>query len=152
MPTKQNIINYLKELKPILEKEGIVLLGLFGSFAKDENSQNSDIDIMYETTDKFIQKFRGWDAFTYLQENLREKVANKFHSKVDLFDKNSNSSIKEKVIKEVIYVYRERVREVISYFRKILKENQNAKHYKSKKSHSLYFSVNSRYSCNLSLR
>ena len=35
MPTKDEILNYLRELKPELESFGIYKVGLFGSYAKD---------------------------------------------------------------------------------------------------------------------
>ena len=34
MPTKDEILNYLRELKPELESFGIYKVGLFGSYAK----------------------------------------------------------------------------------------------------------------------
>ena len=35
MPTKDEILNFLRELKPELESFGIYKIGLFGSYAKD---------------------------------------------------------------------------------------------------------------------
>ena len=34
MPTKDEILNYLRELKPELESFGMYKIGLFGSYAK----------------------------------------------------------------------------------------------------------------------
>ena len=34
MLTKDEILDYLKEIKPKLQEDGIIKLGLFGSFAK----------------------------------------------------------------------------------------------------------------------
>lgn len=104
MTSKKEILDFLKILKPELNSNGIVSLGLFGSVAKDTSDKNSDIDIFYETSDNFIEKFKGWTAFTYLNENLRNRVSKKFNTHVDMFDLNSNSSIKEKIKKEAIYV------------------------------------------------
>lgn len=102
--SKNEILLYLKTLKSELNAEGIVSLGLFGSMAKDTNTAESDIDIVYETSDTFINKYKGWSAFTYLNTHLRDKIANKFNTNVDMFDLNSSSSIKEKVKKEALYV------------------------------------------------
>jgi len=102
--TKNEILNYLKELKPELFSHGIKSLGLFGSFAKEKSNENSDIDIVYETTDEFIQTYQGWIAFTYLNTNLRDKLINKFNVKVDMFDLNSDSIMKNKIKNEAIYV------------------------------------------------
>ena len=100
---KKEILKYLETLKSKLQKDGIVSIGLFGSFAKESPDKDSDIDILIETSDAFINKYRGWDAFIYIDENIREKISNKFHKKVDIFDKNSNSSIKEQILKDVCY-------------------------------------------------
>ncbi len=104
MISKEEILKYLKLLKSQLKSQGIIRIGLFGSFAKGTNNKNSDIDIVYETSEDFLQKYPGWNAFTFLNENLRDKIANKFNVKVDLFDLNSQSEIKEKIKKEAIYV------------------------------------------------
>ena len=42
---KSNIIIFLQEMKAELNSDGIVTLGLFGSFARDEAGVYSDIDI-----------------------------------------------------------------------------------------------------------
>ena len=104
MDKKEEIIKFLKTLKPSLSQDGIEALGLFGSFAKNQDGKYSDIDIVYKSSDTFRNKFKGWKAFTYLNENLRDKISIHFHTKVDLFDLDSNSSIKDKIKKEAIYV------------------------------------------------
>ncbi|MBI3873850.1 MAG: nucleotidyltransferase domain-containing protein [Arcobacter sp.] len=104
MPEKIEILNYLKELKPELYENGLVSLGLFGSIAKGKQTNSSDIDIVYESTDKFCLKYQGWNAFTYLNDNLRNKVSQKFHLHVDMFDLNSDSLFGENIRKEAIYV------------------------------------------------
>ncbi len=100
----KEILIFLETLKAKLYEDGIVSLGLFGSFAKGDISEDSDIDILIETSDSFMTKYRGWDAFVYIDENIRNKVADRFHKKVDIFDKNSNSAIKSKILDEVCYV------------------------------------------------
>lgn len=47
MINSNEIILKLKEIKPIYEKEGMKLIGIFGSFAKNSATENSDIDILY---------------------------------------------------------------------------------------------------------
>ncbi len=97
------IVAYLKTLKTKLEKEGIVSLGLFGSFATEQADASSDIDIVIETTDRFIKKYRGWSAFAFIDEEIRKKIEEKFHRKVDIFDLNSNSPLKKNIKKEICY-------------------------------------------------
>ncbi len=101
---KIEILEYLKELKPSLENDGIVSLGLFGSYANDKFQNDSDIDILIETSDKFITKYRGWSAFTRLEE-IKKQISKKLQKDVDIFDKSSpNSQIRDTILKEVIYV------------------------------------------------
>jgi len=102
--SRNEILNFLKILKPELTSQGIVALGLFGSVAKGTNTLDSDIDIVYETSDTFINNHKGWNAFTYLNTNLRDKIMKKFNTHVDMFDLNSSSPIKEKVKAEALYV------------------------------------------------
>ncbi len=102
--SKNEILLFLKTLKPELYEQGIITLGLFGSVAKGTNTSNSDIDIVYETSDRFINSYKGWRAFTYLNTHLRDKIANRFNTNVDMFDLNSSSSIKEKIKREALYV------------------------------------------------
>jgi predicted nucleotidyltransferase len=52
--TKNIILEYLKNKKEELHKRyGIVSLGLYGSYARDEATNNSDIDIFYERDSDF---------------------------------------------------------------------------------------------------
>lgn len=101
---KGEILAYLLTLKPGLESQGIVSIGLFGSYANDTDIDSSDIDILIETSDRFVKTYRGWDAFVYIDEHIRDKISQKFNKKVDIFDKNSNSSIKPMILEEVCYV------------------------------------------------
>ncbi len=43
---KDEVLNFLKILKPELKSQGIISLGLFGSVAKNTNTSSSDIDIV----------------------------------------------------------------------------------------------------------
>ena len=101
---QKDILDFLKILKPELNAQGIISLGLFGSVAKNTNKSDSDIDIVYETSKNFITKYEGWKAFTYLNTNIREKIEERFNTHVDMFDLNSSSTIKEKIKKEALYV------------------------------------------------
>ena len=102
--SKNEILNFLGTLKRELNAEGITSLGLFGSIAKDNSGIDSDIDIVYRTSDTFIQTHKGCNAFTYLNTHLRNKIAHKFNAQVDMFDLNSSSALKEKIKNEAIYV------------------------------------------------
>jgi predicted nucleotidyltransferase len=95
--TKDEIISYLKSQKEyFMQKYKISKLALFGSFSRDENTQNSDIDIAIQTPIK--------DYF--LLYDLKEELENKFHTKVDLIrlrDK-MNQALKRRIEKDGIYI------------------------------------------------
>ena len=83
--TKEIILDYLRELKPKLAKDGVTKLGLFGSYAKDKATTNSDIDIVINVNDEFYNNFNGsgFAGLIYL-ENLRTDIENRFGKSTDL--------------------------------------------------------------------
>ena len=102
--SKHEILQFLKNIKPELTAQGIISLGLFGSIAKGTNTEKSDIDVVYETSETFLNKYKGWSAFTYLNTHIREKIEHRFNTHVDMFDLNSSSPIVKKIKDEVLYV------------------------------------------------
>lgn len=94
--TKAEILSKLSELKPMLYNDYAVKeIGLFGSYADNTNTENSDIDILIE-----LEKPIGWRFFTL--ELFLEEV---FDKKVDLVTKNAlKKQIKEQILKKVSFV------------------------------------------------
>jgi len=93
MPLKSEILSKLKELKPTYEKEGLILLGLFGSYAKDTQTKFSDIDIAYKLDyDKFSLKYKGGFAKLLRIDAIKEELQATFKTPIDLVS-NSNKSI-----------------------------------------------------------
>ena len=92
------VIKKLKELKPILqEKFGIKELAVFGSYARGEETNNSDIDIA-------ILKMDIKNGFDIIKSQyFLEKELNK---KVDIgMYKSMKSFIKNRIKKDFIYVW-----------------------------------------------
>ena len=57
---KEEILNKLKELKPIYQQEGLEIVGLFRSYAKDTQTEYSDIDIAYKLNyEEFSKRYIG---------------------------------------------------------------------------------------------
>ena len=49
MYSKKQILNFISESKPLLQRNFYVKkIGLFGSFAREEQTENSDIDLVIE--------------------------------------------------------------------------------------------------------
>lgn len=96
---KQTILETLSKIKPLYAKDGLLLLGLFGSYARDEAS---DIDILIETTPLFLEKYKGFKAFNKL-DSLKEDLKAIFHKEIDFIDKtgllqHNNEYILEKTL------------------------------------------------------
>ncbi|MBF0450286.1 MAG: nucleotidyltransferase family protein [Candidatus Magnetomorum sp.] len=73
MQTKKNIIKILKEQYPYLASEyGVKRLGLFGSYAKGEHKNVSDIDIVAEFEKSIGLKFIEFTE--YLEHVLGKKT------------------------------------------------------------------------------
>lgn len=96
MNTKSEIFKRLSELKPGLYKEFHVKeIGVFGSFADETNTEDSDIDILVE-----FEKPIGWKFFTL--EIYLEKILGR---KIDLVTKNAlKEQIKDDILKQIKYV------------------------------------------------
>lgn len=97
--TKNEILNKLLELKPKLSEDGIIIVGLFGSYARGDYTKDSDIDILYELKDarEFAKRYNGFGAFAKLQET-KEFLEKVFNKKVDIADKNALNEIGKKYI------------------------------------------------------
>jgi len=94
--TREEILEILKEHKSYIVNEFEVdKIGLFGSYAKGNQTQDSDIDIYVEFRHKTFDNLAG--LWNYLEEL--------YHKKVDLFHKhkNNNKVIISNIQKDVIY-------------------------------------------------
>ena len=92
---KQIILNFLKENKSILaERYDVVKIGLFGSYAAENQTESSDIDIIVSMPSDFDKYY---DLKDFLETNLKHKI--------DLgLEKNMRDLIKKNIEKEIIYV------------------------------------------------
>ncbi|NPA74377.1 MAG: nucleotidyltransferase domain-containing protein [Epsilonproteobacteria bacterium] len=98
MSKKDEILSTIRHLKPKYQKEGVILLGLFGSYAKDKASKYSDIDIAYRLDyGKFSKYYK--DGFSKLirLEEIKKELEKEFKTKVD-FVPNSNQDIQKDLI------------------------------------------------------
>ena len=96
MPIKSEILSTLKELKPTYEKEGLILLGLFGSYAKDTQTKFSDIDVAYKLDyDKFSLKYKGGFAKLLRIDDIKKELQSIFKTPIDLVPDTNKSILKE---------------------------------------------------------
>ncbi len=104
--TQQELIEKLQLLKPVLKEEGIIILGIFGSYARNEQTPQSDVDILYDIDDPkaFAKRFGGFGAFTRLEE-LKYFISKNLNMKVDFIAKKGLNSVSEIYAeKDLLYV------------------------------------------------
>lgn len=94
--TKAYILDFLTTHKSELQtKFGLLKIGLFGSYAKDTASKDSDIDLAIETEKKDF----------FIREDLRVYLEEVFKTPVDIGYLDSfRDFYKTKIEKEIIYV------------------------------------------------
>ncbi|MGE4456497.1 MAG: nucleotidyltransferase family protein [Arcobacteraceae bacterium] len=93
--TKTFVLNFLSSHKQLLkEKYNVEKIGLFGSYATDNQKENSDVDIIVQMPSDFDKYY---DLKEFLEANLQKTV--------DLgLEKNLRKLIENKVKNEIIYV------------------------------------------------
>ncbi len=96
MKSSIEIEKKIKELKPILSQKYFVdKIGYFGSFSRNEQRKDSDIDILVS-----LRKPLGWEFF-----DLQELLENELKLKVDLVsDKALKEQLKQVILNSVKYV------------------------------------------------
>ena len=96
--TKKTILQRLKKNAPEISKLGVLQIGLFGSYVREEQTNKSDIDIFIE----FDTQKESYDNFINLCFLLDDVFKNK---KVEVVTKKGLSPyIGPKILKEVEYV------------------------------------------------
>jgi predicted nucleotidyltransferase len=98
MITKQDIFKIIQDNKETIKSFGVTEIGLFGSYVRDEQTENSDIDILVDFP-KEKKTLRNYIDFCDLMDNLFQKI------KVDVVSKKGLSEfIGSHILKEVNYV------------------------------------------------
>lgn len=99
MISKEDILAFLREKKEELFSDyHVTKLGLFGSFAKNENNDESDIDLLIEfepNTENLTEK----------KSKIKDLVQSQFGLKVDLCrEKYIKPYFKSQILQSAIYV------------------------------------------------
>jgi len=97
MRTKEEILKILRDELPYLrEKFNVKSIGLFGSYARGEQKDKSDVDILVE-----FSKPIGFFKFMELEDYLSKRLG----VKVDLVTPDAlKPMIKPQIMREVVYV------------------------------------------------
>lgn len=94
---KVDILKFLTDHKSEFEdKFGVTKIGLFGSFAKGENREESDIDIVVELEKPDLLTLVG----------IKQTIEEQLNRKVDIvrYRKRMNQYLKERIDSEATYV------------------------------------------------
>ena len=94
---REEIIDILRTFKEKhAEKYGITTLGLFGSAARDEIREDSDVDV--------VVKLKKQDLFNLI--GIKQDLEDTLHTHVDVisYREQMNSFLKKRIDKESVYV------------------------------------------------
>lgn len=97
MKTRAEILSLLRRYKPTAQKKyGMTRLGIFGSVARGEQTDKSDVDICYEG------KVPSLLTLDMIQTELEQLL----ECKVDLvrIRENMNSLLRQRIVRDGIYV------------------------------------------------
>ncbi|OIN59884.1 nucleotidyltransferase family protein [Arsenicibacter rosenii] len=97
---RAEIISTLREVLPQLQQEfGIYKIGLFGSYARQQHTAKSDIDLVYELEEG---KTLGFRNKLEVEKRLKKRLGKK---KIEFINyRYLNPVIRVELLKDVIYV------------------------------------------------
>ena len=99
METKEEILRFLKQNSELLKNRfHVTKVGLFGSFARDEQTKESDIDLLIELE-------KNTKNIYDLKLSLKEFLSKKLGKNIDIArEKYIKPYAKKYILKDVIYV------------------------------------------------
>ncbi len=99
MTTKGEILDFLTRNKQYFRDQfGIVKIGLFGSYAKDEQTDGSDIDLIVEFAKNTPNLFD-------VKNELKNYIKERFNIQVDIArEKYLKPIYRDSILQETIYV------------------------------------------------
>lgn len=99
MKNKDDIINEIKKIKTVLHsKFDVQQIGIFGSYARGEAKENSDLDVLIELKKDSRMSLLGLSIF-------EDWLSDKLGIKVDLVLKSTlKPKIGKKILDEVVYL------------------------------------------------
>jgi len=95
--TKDDIIQFLSDHKAEFERTfGVKKIGFFGSYARDENQTDSDIDIVVELNNPDMLSLIG----------LKQKIEEHLQLDVDIvrYRERMNRTLKNRIDRDALYV------------------------------------------------
>ena len=99
MRSRDDVINYLAENKTRLKKKyRLTKIGIFGSMARTDHTESSDIDLIVEFEDNVQDLFE-------LKHEIRQEIGSHFNRQVDICrEKYINKHFRDQILSEAVYV------------------------------------------------
>ncbi|MDP2079156.1 MAG: nucleotidyltransferase family protein [Sulfuricurvum sp.] len=99
MNTQSEIIDFLQNnRKLLLEKYHVTKIGIFGSFARNEQKENSDVDLLIELEE-------GTQNIYDIKASLKQFLSASFNRSVDIArEKYLKPYAREVILKDTLYV------------------------------------------------
>jgi predicted nucleotidyltransferase len=94
---RETVLQELQKLKPDLEKRyGVTKIGIFGSIARNEIREDSDVDVVVEMNEPDL----------FYMVHIKEALEQKFRMPVDVIRYRAmmNKYLKARIDREAVYV------------------------------------------------
>ena len=96
--TKSELLHYLQDRYTFFKNRyGVEEIGIFGSYARDEAKEDSDIDIFVKMQPKLLHMIA-----------IKQLIEEELHKKVDIvrLRDNMNPYLKKRILKDGVYAVR----------------------------------------------
>jgi predicted nucleotidyltransferase len=99
MVNSKQVLNYLSSNKKRYQKEyHLIRIGIFGSMAREDQNDNSDIDLIVEFEENTPDLF-------YIKQKIKNEIQSKFNLSVDICrEKYIKPAFKNRILSEAKYV------------------------------------------------
>jgi predicted nucleotidyltransferase len=94
---RETILQELRRIKPDLEKQyGVTKIGIFGSFARNEIREDSDVDVVVEMNEPDL----------FYMVHIKDALEERFQMSVDVIRYRAimNKYLKARIDREAVYV------------------------------------------------
>lgn len=100
----KKIMTAISTIRTKYETDGFIILGVFGSVARGEERDDSDVDILYQCGPNLPNMYSGLKFFS-LYEKVKSDLESILGRRVDLADINGLNEVGRKyILQEVQYV------------------------------------------------
>jgi len=94
VPRREDILVALRNAKPLLDSFGVAHVSLFGSFARDEAREDSDVDVLVEFT-------RPIGMFDFVR--LQRELGDRFGRKVEIVTRAAlRPQLRDRILAEAV--------------------------------------------------